>query len=141
MISITSPALLLAATASRKSRMYWRLEDRVEVLVAGVRLLVAGNDRLGAEALDQVDALDPLLPLLWAGEREHHVNPVVDHVAADHGVDRRNVDDRARRDVALGDLDHAQLVTFEVDHVALQRFRDHGGPVDVVAEPALPLLL
>ena len=39
------------------------------------------------------------------------------------------------------DLDHAQLLALEVDHVALQRLRDHGGLVDVVSKPRLPLLL
>ncbi len=92
--SMTSAALLLAATASRKSRIYARLpfEDRVEVLVAGVWLLVTGDDRRGTEALDEVDALDPLLPFCGAGQRQHHVDPVVDNVAADHGVDRWDVD-------------------------------------------------
>jgi hypothetical protein len=41
----------------------------------------------------------------------------------------------------LGDLDDPQLVTLEVDHVALERLRDHRGPVHIVSESPLLLLL
>src|ERR1700730_1317078 len=53
------------------------VEDRRHVVVAGIWSLMAGDDSLGPEARNPVDAVDPRLPLLWAGEREHQVDPVV----------------------------------------------------------------
>jgi hypothetical protein len=67
------------------------------------RALVAGDDDLGVQRGDRVDAGDPGLAPGLVGRVEHHVHVVVDDVAGHNGVGGRHVEDRRPVDVTLAD--------------------------------------
>ena len=69
--------------------------------------------------------MEPILARGRVGEGGQHVHLVVDHVTGGDGPQRRYVHDRRVLDVALTDVDHAQLVAVEIDRVPVEQFRQH----------------
>ena len=95
-------------------------ENGGRVVIECVWALVACDDDLGLERLDLLDARNPLHPLLVVGLCQPLVDAVVGDVAADDGIQARDVDDRGDAGVRLADGDDAQLVAFQVDRVAVE---------------------
>jgi hypothetical protein len=65
-------------------------ENCVRVVIACVWALVSGDDDLGLERLDLLDAYDPLQSLLVVGLGQPLVDAVVGDVPGDHGVQARD---------------------------------------------------
>jgi hypothetical protein len=95
-------------------------DELIEVVVRRAGGLVARNDDPRCQGLDLVDAGHPGEPGLVVGLGQPHVDPVVGHVAADHGVEVGDVHDGRRCGVALADIDETELVALQVDDVAVE---------------------
>jgi len=100
---------------------------------------VARDDSVRIEGGDGADASDPRLARGRVGESGQHVHLVADHVTGGDGPQRRDVHDRRVLDVALTDVDHAQLVAVEIDRVPVEQFRLHRDIGDLAAEQAAPV--
>src|SRR5439155_27056954 len=95
------------------------------------------DDHTGLQGLDLVDALDPALPVVRTGQTQHLVHAVVDDVACHDGVDDRNVQDGAVRNVRLPDLDGVQLVAVEGDRLPLERVGQLAVSHDLAGQPGV----
>jgi len=82
---------------------------------------VAGNHEPGIEGCDLVDTGDPGKPRVMVGLRQPHMNPVVGNVTGDHGVEVWNVDDGCRVCVAPSDVDQSEIVSLELEDIAVER--------------------
>jgi hypothetical protein len=110
------------------------VENLLCFVIGGFGFFVTGNDNSGMKTLDDTNARDPLVPLGRSCECEHLVDLKVSDVASNHGVERRDVKHRARRDIALADLKHTQFAPFKVGDVTIERRRPRGRPRDGVAK-------
>jgi hypothetical protein len=100
--------------------------------VAGVRgadpLVARGDDVRIEAAMERMLAIHASRAVASVSGQPVHL---VDHITGDDGPQRRDVHDRRVLDVALTDVDHAQLVAVEIDRGAVQQFRQHRGLGDL----------
>jgi hypothetical protein len=97
------------------------IENLLRFVIASFGFLVTGNHNSGMKALDDTNARAPLVPLGRSSECKHLVDLIVSDVAGNDGIERRDVEHGAWRDIALADLDHTQFVPFQVYDVTIER--------------------
>src|SRR3984957_5860504 len=106
--------LLAGGHAREVPQVLLGFADRLRI-VGRADALVAGDDDPRLQGGDPVEAGDPVLASLLVGFGGHHLDLVVDDVAADDSMDSWRVQDRRVLGVALADADDLERPAIEFD--------------------------
>src|SRR5260370_21217370 len=94
--------------------------------IAGLGLLMPGDYCFWLQRAKRVHACDPAFPFLRAREAKHEVVRVVSDVTCDNHFEGGNPHHRTGRNVSLADINNAELLALEINHVRRKRFGKRG---------------